>query len=236
MTFGVGSWRPSGRWWLVTPWWCWSPFTCTSSEVCLGCSGRSWACQRKGEFLCTHRFLNPFFPLILSEEQTWYHSTCLTCQTSWPGFGTLRHRGTICTYPSPCCIPTGLYPAAALLQLWLSDSYWPRQCTHQAGIKVRRQQMNTYSNQIAPSLWSKANNQIIIHVCWLTSFTFSISFVWSMCLLVQRGGAQKFSERGIWDVRSAFTLPDMFLCTHIWEALCNDMSQLKTRRWVVACS
>lgn len=51
---GAGSWRRSGRWLSDTPWWCWSPSTCTSSGVCRVCSDRSWACQRRGEFLCVY--------------------------------------------------------------------------------------------------------------------------------------------------------------------------------------
>lgn len=90
MTCGVGSWRHSGQWWSVTPWWCWSPSTCTSSEVCPGSSDRSWACRRKGEFLCVCTYWHNLFFLVSKRRENearkfmqtccWlsYHYTCLT--------------------------------------------------------------------------------------------------------------------------------------------------------------
>lgn len=169
-TFGVGSWRPSGRWWLVTPCWCWSPFTCTSSEVCLGCSGRSWACQRKGEFLWV--FKSFFFFLISSEQQTWHvlfikislHLFDLSDFVTW-----VWNVTTQWNY---------LHVSFSLLH-----SYWPVSCSCTTSTLTfwllltstmypsgRRQGERTaneyvYSNKIAPALWSKATNKIISRVC-----------------------------------------------------------------------
>lgn len=145
MMCGVGSWRRSGQWWSVTPWWCWSPSTCTSSEVCLRYSDRSWACQRKGEFLWPKFVLNIYvhvYEFSLNRMAglallVHYH---LTFQSPWSGFGTVRHSGAVCTYPASCCVPIGLYPSAALLQLRLPDSHWPRQCTCQTSSQVRWQE------------------------------------------------------------------------------------------------
>lgn len=173
-TCGVGSSRRSGRWWSATPWWFWSPSTCTSSEVCLGCSDRSWACQRKGEFLCIRPY---WFLFSFAEEsfvQKWIvfdHYTCLNCQSSWPGFGTVRHSGAICTYPSSCCVPIGLYSPAALLQLRLSDPHWPRQCTCQTGFQVRWQEYQKAAKEY-PTIHIKLFLLYVVKYNWWTVVPF----------------------------------------------------------------
>lgn len=121
-TCGVGSWRPSGQWWWVTPWWCWSPSTCTSSKACRDCSDRSWACQRRGESilrpfilteLCFHEEPDHWF--LLSGMVFVFLGARLNGQSPWPGSGAVRHGGAVCAYPASCRVPLGLHSPAALL-------------------------------------------------------------------------------------------------------------------------
>lgn len=69
----------------------------------------------------------------------WFLS-CLSSlpQTAWLGFGKVQHSGAVCTYSASCCFPIGLYPPAALLQLWLPRSDGPGQRTCSGDIQVKQ--------------------------------------------------------------------------------------------------
>lgn len=126
--------------------------------------------------------------------------TCLTFQCSWPWFGAVRHSGAVCTYHAPCCVPIGLYPPAALLQLRLPDPHWPRQRTCQTGFQVRRQecvqtweeyptQMNwkcfiTISLMNGSAIFYLMTEQelTVVSVCILYIFWFITKHIISVCL------------------------------------------------------
>ena len=121
MMCGVGSWRRSGQWWSVTPWWCWSPSTCTSSEVCLRYSDRSWACQRKGEFLWPKFVLDIYMFMYMNSVWTVWQAWLFLFIIIW--LFSLRDLG-LERYDTVELFARILLPAAFLLACILQLHYF----------------------------------------------------------------------------------------------------------------
>lgn len=126
-----------------------------------------------------------FVQLSLSELSAEVIILFLTLQSSWSGFGAVRHGGAVCSHPASCRVPIGLYSPAALLQLRLPDSHWLGQRTCQAEFQVRQQEWRMQEGNEHLVSWfqyyinreSLTSSSWILYFKWKNSFCFCISIL-----------------------------------------------------------